>query len=98
MSTATPEEEALPPPVKPGGYSVPFPVIGIGASAGGLNALLAFFESMPSGSGIAFVVVIHLSPNHESSIDQVLRTVPRMPVIKVNDSMRIEHDHVYAIP
>src|SRR4051794_6857383 len=92
------EEEAVPPPLEPGGPSLPFPVVGIGTSAGGVQALHAFFEHMPSGAGMAFVVVIHLSPTHESSIDHILRGVTRMPVIQVNDAMRIERDHVYVIP
>ena len=101
MTTKPPEnvnDEAAPPPVAMGGYGLPFPVVGIGASAGGLKALLTFFEHMPSGSGMAFVVVIHLSPVHESNADNILRSVTRMPVLQVNEPMRIERDHVYVIP
>ena len=97
MSTASSEESA-PPPVGPAKSSLNFPVIGMGASAGGLKALLTFFEHMPSGGGMAYVVVIHLSPEHASSIDEVLRSATRMPVIQVRESVRIEHDHVYVIP
>ena len=97
MSTASSEESA-PPPVGPAKSSLNFPVIGMGASAGGLKALLTFFEHMPSGGGMAYVVVIHLSPEHASSIDEVLRSATRMPVVQVRESVRIEHDHVYVIP
>jgi two-component system CheB/CheR fusion protein len=98
MSTQPRPEEASPPPVSPGGSGLPFPVVGIGASAGGLKALLTFFQHMPSGSGMSFVVVIHLSPDHESNIAEILRSVTRMPLIQVNESVRIERDHVYVIP
>jgi two-component system CheB/CheR fusion protein len=74
-----------------------FPVVGIGASAGGLPALLQFFENMPQNTGMAFVVILHLSPKHESSADQVLQRATRMPVVQVSDG-QIEADHVYVIP
>jgi two-component system CheB/CheR fusion protein len=90
-------EDATPPPVAPSHDAITFPVVGIGASAGGLKALLTFFEHMPSGTGMAFVVVIHLSPKHESSLDAVLQNVTRMPVIQVNETTRIERDHIYVI-
>ena len=103
MATPTPPEKreadgAAPPPVAIGGYGLPFPVVGIGASAGGLKALMTFFEHMPSGSGMSFVVVIHLSPVHESNVDSILRSVTRMPVLQVTEPVRIERDHVYVIP
>ncbi|HXU67222.1 MAG TPA: chemotaxis protein CheB, partial [Casimicrobiaceae bacterium] len=76
---------------------VDVPVVGIGASAGGIKALLEFFEHMPQSSGMAFVVVLHLSPKHESSLDKVLQAVTKMPVQQVNESVQIEKDHVYVI-
>jgi len=77
--------------------SLPFPVIGIGASAGGLPALQRLFENMPAQNGMAFVVVMHLSPKHESSADQVLQRVTRMPVLQVSRMVKVEPDHVYVI-
>jgi len=74
-----------------------FPVVGIGASAGGLNALKTFFEQMPADSGMAFVIVLHLSPNHESVADQILQDCTSMPVRQVNDPCPIERNHVYVI-
>ncbi len=75
-----------------------FPVVGIGASAGGLEAVLRFFEQMPAGSGMAFVVILHLSPEHKSSAAEILQRATRMPVQQVNKPMPIEADHVYVIP
>ena len=77
--------------------SLAFPVVGIGASAGGINALLRFFEHAPANTGMAFVVILHLSPKHESNIDAILQRVTRMPVKQVSAPTRIEADHVYVI-
>jgi two-component system CheB/CheR fusion protein len=74
-----------------------FPVVGLGASAGGLPALLRFFECMPDDNGMAFVVVMHLSPNHESSADQALQKVTRMPVRQIRKPTLIENNCVYII-
>ncbi|MBH1957989.1 MAG: PAS domain S-box protein [Burkholderiales bacterium] len=75
-----------------------FPVVGIGASAGGLEALLQFFEQMPAASGMAFVIILHLSPEHESNVAGILQRVTKMPVVQVNERTAIEADHVYVIP
>lgn len=75
-----------------------FPVVGIGASAGGIQALLALFEHMPNDCGMAFVVIMHLSPKHESHIDKVLQKVTKIPVLQVTQSVAIERNHIYVIP
>jgi two-component system CheB/CheR fusion protein len=75
-----------------------FPVVGIGASAGGVTALQRFFEQMPDKTGMAFVVVVHLSPTHESTLDKILQNITRMPVSQVTDAASIEADHIYVIP
>src|ERR1043165_9130259 len=75
-----------------------FPVVGIGASAGGLKGLLQFFENVPAQPGMAFVIVLHLSPKHESNLDKVLQVATPMPVVQVNEAVQIERDHVYVIP
>lgn len=75
-----------------------FPVVGIGASAGGLGALLRFFENMPVDNGMAFVIVVHLSPKHESSFAELLQNVTRMVVRQVTEPVKIEKNHVYVIP
>ena len=75
-----------------------FPVVGIGASAGGLQALMHFFEQMPAANGMAFVVILHLSPDHESNVAEILQRVANMPVVQVNEPTAIEANHVYVIP
>ena len=74
-----------------------FPVVGLGASAGGLQALLRFFERMPASNGMAFVVILHLSPDHESNVAEILQRVTRMPVVQVNAPTHIKANHVYVI-
>jgi two-component system CheB/CheR fusion protein len=74
-----------------------FPVVGIGASAGGIQALLRFFEHMPPDAGMAFVLVLHLSPTHESRADEVVQRVTKMPVVQVVEPTRIEKNCVYLI-
>ena len=78
--------------------TVEYPVVGIGASAGGLKALMTFFEHMPSDCGMAFVVIMHLSPKHESNADKILQNVTRMPVLQVNEPVPIERNKIYVIP
>ncbi len=75
-----------------------FPVVGIGASAGGLKALLTFFENMPNDCGMAFAVVMHLSPKHESNADKILQNVTKMPVLQITEPTAIERNHIYVIP
>ena len=74
-----------------------FPVVGIGASAGGLKGLITFFERMPPTSGMAFVIILHLSPKHESNLDKVLQAVTEMPVLQVSEAVEIRKDHIYVI-
>lgn len=74
-----------------------FPVVGIGASAGGVQALLHFFENMPQDAGMAFVIVLHLSPKHESRLDEILQRATKMPVIQVTRSTPVEKNTVYLI-
>src|SRR3569623_690137 len=75
-----------------------FPVVGLGGSAGAINALLKFFEHMPARPGMAFVVVMHLSPKHKSSIAHIHQHVTSMPVTQVTETAPIEQDHDYVIP
>jgi two-component system CheB/CheR fusion protein len=74
------------------------PVVGIGASAGGLEAASIFFKEVPSHLGIAYVVVLHLDPSRESKLSEILARTTPMPVVQVQDGMRVEPDHVYVIP
>ncbi|MBV8864840.1 MAG: hypothetical protein JO210_05510, partial [Acidobacteriaceae bacterium] len=73
-------------------------VIGIGASAGGLSAIKKFFEEVPTGSGLIFVVVVHLSPEHKSLLADLLQPHVRMPVQQVTDTTAMEPNTVYVIP
>ncbi len=82
-------------PLKP---RAPFPIIGLGASAGGLQALKDFFTHMPAESGMAFVVIMHLSPKHESHVAALLQATTAMPVMQVTESVKVEPNHVYVIP
>src|ERR1044071_1754237 len=82
----------------PGNVGDGFMVVGLGASAGGIRALGEFFEHVPEGSGMAYVVILHLSPEHDSRLAEVLQKSTRMPVTQVNESVPIEPEHVYVIP
>ncbi|WP_437767105.1 chemotaxis protein CheB [Sorangium sp. So ce281] len=73
-------------------------VVGIGASAGGLEALEHFFANIPKESGMAFVVVQHLSPDFKSLMDEILGRRTELPIHLVEDGMVVEPDHVYLIP
>ncbi|RQQ35783.1 CheR family methyltransferase [Burkholderia stagnalis] len=74
-----------------------YPVVGIGASAGGLSALLEFFEALPAHTSMAFVVVVHLAPDHASNLAGLLQKATGMPVMEVTSATPIEPDHVYLI-
>jgi two-component system, chemotaxis family, CheB/CheR fusion protein len=84
------------PPVE----SAPFPIVGIGASAGGLAAFEAFFSGMPAqaDSGIAFVLVQHLAPDHKSMLVELVKRYTRMQVFEVEDGMRVLPNCAYIIP
>jgi two-component system CheB/CheR fusion protein len=82
---------------RPAMQSKEYAVAGIGASAGGLAALQAFFERVPSNAGIAYVVVVHLSPQYESHIAELLQGVTALPVKQVTRPTHIEADNVYVI-
>jgi two-component system CheB/CheR fusion protein len=75
-----------------------FLVVGLGASAGGIRAFKEFFAHVPRESGMAYVVILHLSPEHESHLAEVLQVATEMPVMQVQGSVKIEPDHIYVIP
>src|SRR5258707_11887760 len=74
------------------------PVVGIGASAGGIGALESLLPLLKTDSGLAYVIVQHLDPHHESSLIEVLGRRTRMPVVAATDQIAIEQDRVYVIP
>jgi chemotaxis methyl-accepting protein methylase len=92
--------EAIPLPAKGGPRAVGdgFPIVGIGASAGGLEALEQFLGRVPEGSGMAFVVVQHLDPTHQGMMAQLLQRVTGMKVIQVKDRTKVRPNCVYVIP
>jgi two-component system CheB/CheR fusion protein len=75
-----------------------YPVVGIGASAGGLEALETFFSHMPPDSGMAFVVIQHLAPRHKSILGEILKKDTQMTVREIQDGMKIEPNQVYLNP
>lgn len=77
---------------------VSFPIIGIGASAGGLEALEQFLRHVPAGSGLAFVIVQHLDPTRKGIMPELLRRATDMKVIQVRDRTPVRPDCVYVIP
>ena len=77
---------------------LPVAVVGIGASAGGLEALETFFDSMPADTGLAFVVVQHLSPDFKSLMDELLSRHTKIVIHRVTDGMVVEPNAIYLIP
>jgi two-component system CheB/CheR fusion protein len=73
-------------------------VVGIGASAGGLEAIEHFFDYVPEDSGLTFVVVQHLSPDFKSLMDELLARHTKLPIYRVEDGMAIQPNSVYLIP
>ena len=78
--------------------NVNFPVVGIGASAGGLEAITALLKELPANTGMAFVFVQHLAPTRESMLTELLSRETSMPVLEIKDGMDIQPNHFYVIP
>jgi two-component system, chemotaxis family, CheB/CheR fusion protein len=75
-----------------------FPIVGVGASAGGLAALTGLLKALPANSGLGFVLIQHLDPQHPSALSQLLSKATSMPVLEVTDGVAVQPDHVYVIP
>jgi two-component system CheB/CheR fusion protein len=75
-----------------------FPVVGVGASAGGLEAFTALLKALPADTGMSFVLIQHMDPTHESMLPRLLAKATPMPVHEVTDGMAVEPNHVYVIP
>jgi two-component system CheB/CheR fusion protein len=75
-----------------------FPVVGIGASAGGLEAVTSLVQDLAPNLGIAYVLVLHLDPARESKVSEILARKTPMPVVQAQEGLRVEPDHVYVIP
>ena len=94
-TAAKPEEKAE---RESGSSSSLFPVVGVGASAGGLAAVTELLKKLPHETGVAIVIIQHLDPKHESLATDILSRASAMPVDEVKDGMEIQPDHVYVIP
>lgn len=75
-----------------------FPIVGIGASAGGVEALEGFFRGVPDKPGMAFVVVTHLNPDRESVLHEIVGRYTSLEVSKAVDNQQVEFDRVYVLP
>lgn len=75
-----------------------FLVVGIGASAGGIKALKQFFGNVAADSGVAYVVILHLSPQYESNLAALLQAETKVPVTQVTEAVTLQPNHVYVIP
>jgi two-component system CheB/CheR fusion protein len=75
-----------------------FPIVGIGASAGGLDALEHFFQNLPANCGMAFVVIQHLDPDHIGIMPELLQRISEMKVIEATDRCKIMQNHIYILP
>ncbi|WP_224362095.1 chemotaxis protein CheB [Hyalangium versicolor] len=82
----------------PRAFQKRFPLVGIGASAGGLPAFLTLLEHLPTHSGMAFVLVQHLSPKHESILPSLLARATSIPVLEATDGLPLAPDHIYVSP
>jgi two-component system CheB/CheR fusion protein len=96
-AASTRRNVAAPAPIQ-GGDPTPRLVVGLGASAGGLDAYRAFFANMPPHSGMAFVLVQHLDPHHKSLLVELLSSHTKMPVVQAEDGMAVAADRVFVIP
>lgn len=75
-----------------------FPVVGIGASAGGLDAFKRLLKAIPEDSGMAYILVQHLDPAHDSILTELLQRVTKIPVQEITDNVKVAPDHIYIIP
>jgi two-component system CheB/CheR fusion protein len=73
-------------------------IVAVGASAGGIRALQALFAALPDNTGAAFVIVVHLDPEHRSDLPRILGSRTSLPVVEVTDQERLEGDRIYIIP
>ncbi|QNH63745.1 chemotaxis protein CheB [Hymenobacter sediminicola] len=82
----------------PGGPADQFYIVGIGASAGGIEALEQFFRNVPPSPGVAFVVVMHLAPSPDGHLPVVLQNFTSLPVLQAHDGLKVRPNEVYVIP
>src|SRR6186713_2752736 len=76
----------------------PFPIVGIGASAGGIKAFTTVLQHLRPNLGMAYVLIMHLSPNHKSALAEIMQSKTKMKVQTVKDGMEVVANNVYVIP
>ncbi|MDD2558139.1 MAG: chemotaxis protein CheB [Desulfuromonadaceae bacterium] len=95
-SSSNNKKKTTPPPAH--AENLRFPIVGIGASAGGLEALEQFLRHVPQSSGLAFVVIQHLDPTHKAMLSELLQRVTVMKVTQAKDRMQVKPNCIYIIP
>src|SRR5215216_2110877 len=75
-----------------------FSVVAVGASAGGIEAITELLQNLPENTGMSYIYIQHLDPDHESRLTEILGRITRMPVEEARDKVRIQPDHLYVIP
>jgi len=90
------KKKLFPPAIENPEVSISFPIVGVGASAGGLEAFTAFLKHLPSDTGMAFVLIQHLDPKQHSQLGELLSRATKMPVVDVATDTLIEPNHVYV--
>ena len=98
MAASTPDDSTRVVTGKRAGGALGFPIVGIGASAGGLEAFEGFFRACPADTGMGFVLVPHLDPDHVSLLTEILQRSTTMPVLEALDRVAVAPNHVYIIP
>ena len=88
---------AAPDPLSPED-SLPFSIVAVGASAGGIEAFQNFLAALPTDTGMAFVLILHLDPNHQSALAEILSRATSMTVREIQNDMPVEANHVYVMP
>ena len=78
--------------------NVSFPIVGVGASAGGMDAVTQLLRALPIDTGLSFVIIQHLAPDHPSNLAEILSRATMMPVGEVRDEPEVEPNRVYVIP
>ncbi len=96
-SRVTPTVSPVTSPPEPNGLGSSFPIVGIGASAGGLEAFTDLLSHLPNDTGMAFVLIQHLDPKHESHLTELLSKASKMPISELSGDTRAEANHIYVI-
>ncbi len=97
-SRSGPASPRTPAPIPVGPGAQGFAVVGLGASAGGLEAFEEFFRKVPADIGMAFVLVSHLDPTHESILAEIVQRATKLPVVEVTDQMAVKPNCIFVIP